>query len=299
MGQEVEVVQGSKITRGQTTGLLKLLVPALRSRSTSKDPQNVLRIPNSDPGDEKPHYEIDPISFGTPNLFEDREEVFFCDRRHWRTDVCTMKGDVRLDARRNVALLYAKTPSTSPGVETVKPYTRKWEFGFLKVNEIVLKCLEIPSGITPWEASTLEEMEKTAKAENLQNFASIEDKQEIMSVDFDETYEMGNGTNWSEKLWKIRKALKLPEHVTQLWFQEEERQLNGQKLVEMGGIVENVGRHAWVVFNGTSYATGEEMLRETPILGCDIRHSVPGVVFSTSGYIGNVFHEFTDGTRGT
>lgn len=28
---------------------------------------------------------------------------------------------------------------------------------------------------------------------------------------------------------------------------------------------------------------------------CDVRHSVPAVVFSTGGYTGNIFHEFNDG----
>lgn len=28
---------------------------------------------------------------------------------------------------------------------------------------------------------------------------------------------------------------------------------------------------------------------------CDVRHRVPGVVFSTGGYTGNVYHEFNDG----
>lgn len=115
-------------------------------------------------------------------LIEGDHELFWCDRSQFRTDICNMKGDIRMltfNGNKPI-VLYAKDPATSSVTEIVKPYTRKWEKSCMDtVHEVTLR-------IVPANSQT--------------------DK--------------------------------------------------------------------------------------TP---CDVHHKVPGVVFSTSGYTGNLFHEFNDG----
>jgi hypothetical protein len=65
-------------------------------------------------------------------------EFFACDRSQFRTDICNMRGDVRMSNRSIV--LYATDPATARGVEVVKPYTRKWEQSCMDtVHEVTLR----------------------------------------------------------------------------------------------------------------------------------------------------------------
>lgn len=107
------------------------------------------------------------------------EEVFECDRSHFRTDICNIKGDIHTDNVTNSVLLYAVDPGTFLGKEKVKPYTRKWE----------KSCMDTVHAVT------------------------------LRSV---------------------------------------------------------------------------SASRTNPI-PCDVRHKVPGIIFSTGGYTGNLYHEFHDG----
>lgn len=250
------------------------------------------------PNDGQPHYDIDPLSFGKPELFDAESEVFFCDRRHWRTDVCTLKGDVRVDARRNLVTLYAKKAKTPRGVEVIKPYTRKWEFSFLNVNDIVLKSTNPPDDFRTWVPATAHELEVQKEKDGIVEEVDSGPPKKLKYKKWDgKTVTLGNSSNWSEEVYKIERTRPLPGHITHLKFFQDVREKVGKRLVSGGGVVDVVDGHAWVIYNGTKYLKKDEGERTTPRLECDIRHSVPGVLFSTGGYTGNVFHEFTDGTQ--
>lgn len=53
------------------------------------------------------------------------EGVMCCDRSHYRSDVCYLRGDVRTDPSTSSVLLYNAPRGSSP--EKVRPYTRKFE----------------------------------------------------------------------------------------------------------------------------------------------------------------------------
>uniref|UniRef100_A0A0E0PM19 Glycosyltransferase 61 catalytic domain-containing protein n=1 Tax=Oryza rufipogon TaxID=4529 RepID=A0A0E0PM19_ORYRU len=121
------------------------------------------------------------------------ESALCCDRSHYRSDVCYLRGDVRTDPSTSSVLLYNAPRGSAP--EKVRPYTRKFEGSIM---------------------STIDEVT-------------------IVPV-----VDAGSGSNGT-----------------------------------------------------TAGDTGKDSLRRR----CDVRHppGVPAVVFSTGGYTGNVYHEFSDG----
>ncbi|KAH8975034.1 hypothetical protein BDL97_01G135000 [Sphagnum fallax] len=69
-------------------------------------------------------------------------EVFECDRSQFRTDVCNMRGDIRLNSINHSFVLYAVDGRTPLGEEKVKPYTRKWEKSCMDtVHEVTLQSV--------------------------------------------------------------------------------------------------------------------------------------------------------------
>ena len=118
------------------------------------------------------------------------DEVFQCDRSQFRTDICNMKGDIRLirhnETSSSFVLYEHHHDSHHIGFrqEVVKPYTRKWEES----------CMETVREVT---------------------------------------------------LLRVPVSSSLPKVIQQP--------------------------------------------------NCDVQHTVPGVVFSTGGYTGNLYHEFHDG----
>ncbi|XP_021724196.1 EGF domain-specific O-linked N-acetylglucosamine transferase-like [Chenopodium quinoa] len=89
-------------------------------------------------GRDKLSYEISgsdpPIASSASN------GTIYCDRSHFRTDVCFMKGDIRTNSSSSSIFLYSSTTPKAPLLdiptnydehelqhETIKPYTRKWE----------------------------------------------------------------------------------------------------------------------------------------------------------------------------
>jgi hypothetical protein len=117
------------------------------------------------------------------------EGVLCCDRSHYRSDVCYLRGDARTDPSTSSVFLYDAPRGAAP--EKVRPYTRKFEESIMRTIDEVT--------IVPVESSA----------------------------------------------------------------------------------------------NGTSADDSRDSLRRR----CDVRHppGVPAVVFSTGGYMGNVYHEFSDG----
>ncbi|CAM6098162.1 unnamed protein product [Calypogeia fissa] len=68
-----------------------------------------------------------------------KEETFYCERYHIRSDVCHMHGTLQLE-RNSSVILYAVDKKTQIGEEVIQPYTRKWEkFGTDRVAKITLK----------------------------------------------------------------------------------------------------------------------------------------------------------------
>lgn len=117
------------------------------------------------------------------------EGVLCCDRSHYRSDVCYLRGDVRTDPSTSSVLLYNAPRGSSP--EKVRPYTRKFEGSIMStIDEVTILPVAGP-------------------------------------------------------------------------------------------------------YNASASAGGGGTLRRR----CDVRHprGVPAVVFSTGGYTGNVYHEFSDG----
>ncbi|KAM3403855.1 hypothetical protein ACQJBY_007142 [Aegilops geniculata] len=117
------------------------------------------------------------------------EGVLCCDRSHYRSDVCYLRGDARTDPSTSSVLLYNAPRGAAP--EKVRPYTRKFEESIMRsIDEVTI--VPVPA-------------------------------------------DAGNGTGTGDR----------------------------------------------------------DSLRRR----CDVRHpaGVPAVVFSTGGYTGNVYHEFSDG----
>ncbi|XP_068660875.1 xylan glycosyltransferase MUCI21-like [Aristolochia californica] len=63
-----------------------------------------------------------------------------CDRSHYRTDICYMKGDIRTDSPSSSILLY--NGGEMKGEELIRPYTRKWEVEIMKtIDELRLRSI--------------------------------------------------------------------------------------------------------------------------------------------------------------
>lgn len=53
-------------------------------------------------------------------------EIMCCDRSHFRTDICYLRGDVRTHAQSSSVFLHSHHNQTTLE-EKIRPYTRKWE----------------------------------------------------------------------------------------------------------------------------------------------------------------------------
>jgi hypothetical protein len=74
------------------------------------------------------------------------EELFECDRQSPLTDICTLRGDVRINVQTGEIVLYAKDQTTPRGVLLARPYPRKWDFGVMKdVSELRLLSVDAAS----------------------------------------------------------------------------------------------------------------------------------------------------------
>ncbi|CAL5094747.1 unnamed protein product [Urochloa decumbens] len=66
------------------------------------------------------------------------EGVLCCDRSHYRSDVCYLRGDVRTDPSTSSVLLY-NAPRGSSSPEKVRPYTRKFEPSIMStIDEVTI-----------------------------------------------------------------------------------------------------------------------------------------------------------------
>ncbi|KAH9330604.1 hypothetical protein KI387_002712, partial [Taxus chinensis] len=69
------------------------------------------------------------------------ESTLFCDRSSYRTDICFLKGDIRMQVSSSSSTIFLVSNSEKQQEEqTIKPYTRKWENSTMSsVTEIFLK----------------------------------------------------------------------------------------------------------------------------------------------------------------
>uniref|UniRef100_A0A0D9WG49 Glycosyltransferase 61 catalytic domain-containing protein n=1 Tax=Leersia perrieri TaxID=77586 RepID=A0A0D9WG49_9ORYZ len=66
------------------------------------------------------------------------ESALCCDRSHYRSDVCYLRGDVRTDPSTSSVMLY-NAPRGSAAVEKVRPYTRKFEPSIMStIDEVTI-----------------------------------------------------------------------------------------------------------------------------------------------------------------
>ncbi|KAL5662087.1 hypothetical protein ACJX0J_029212, partial [Zea mays] len=73
----------------------------------------------------------------------DAEGVLCCDRSHYRSDVCYLRGDVRTDPSTTSVLLYNAPRGSAP--EKVRPYTRKFEGSVMSsIDEVTI--VPVPPG---------------------------------------------------------------------------------------------------------------------------------------------------------
>jgi hypothetical protein len=71
------------------------------------------------------------------------EGVLCCDRSHYRSDVCYLRGDVRTDPSTSSVLLYNAARGSGP--EKVRPYTRKFEDSVMSsIDEVTI--VPVPGG---------------------------------------------------------------------------------------------------------------------------------------------------------
>lgn len=59
-------------------------------------------------------------------------EEFECDRSSPLTDVCTIRGDVRVNVTSGEIVLFARNPQTPRGQRFIRPHPRKWNWGLME-----------------------------------------------------------------------------------------------------------------------------------------------------------------------
>ncbi|KAG0594429.1 hypothetical protein M758_UG076400 [Ceratodon purpureus] len=66
-------------------------------------------------------------------------DFFHCDRSQFRTDICNLRGDIRMETHNKSKSFVLYAQDAEERMEKLKPYTRKWEEGSMStVNEVML-----------------------------------------------------------------------------------------------------------------------------------------------------------------
>ncbi|KAJ3676289.1 hypothetical protein LUZ60_003701 [Juncus effusus] len=77
---------------------------------------------------------------------ETREEegTLCCDRSHYRTDICYLRGDIRTEPASNPANIFLYGAPQEATIEKIKPYTRKFEVGIMNsIEEATINPIRI------------------------------------------------------------------------------------------------------------------------------------------------------------
>ncbi|KAJ6797598.1 EGF domain-specific O-linked N-acetylglucosamine transferase-like [Iris pallida] len=99
--------------------------------------KNHLQVHEEEEGVKKSH-SCSSLIDGTSTSGE--EGLLCCDRSHYRTDVCYMRGDIRTSSGSSSILLYGSRDGDNGTVETIRPYTRKWETSVMNtIQEVKLQ----------------------------------------------------------------------------------------------------------------------------------------------------------------
>lgn len=254
---------------------------------SSKPPQKECPVVT----DTGPLYNIDPLKYSPTDYHKEEDEVFECECDHWRQSLCTVKGDVRIDASRNVVVLYAKKKGTRRGIQVIKPYPRKWEVDMMQgVHDVIIKSTDPPEDLVPWKP-TPPENDGLSPRNGHRGIDPLKAKD-----NWDQPIKLGENKSWNEHKWLEKRAKRLWRDENPLSEYEIEREEFGKVLLgRKGAKLDKEGPHGWVIFNDTKFATKEDLAHFTPNLKCDVNHSVPGIIFANSGWTGNIYHEFNDG----
>lgn len=101
----------------------------------------MMRMPLQDVGELSPQRGNDRRDVVTARLpgTIGRDYFFHCDRSQFRTDICNLRGDVRMETRNQTKSFVLYDRDAEARTERLKPYTRKWEEGSMStVNEVTL-----------------------------------------------------------------------------------------------------------------------------------------------------------------
>ncbi|KAJ7287892.1 hypothetical protein O6H91_Y316700 [Diphasiastrum complanatum] len=111
-----------------------------REENSEQEETNTEKIMNQNPTASDVEGEISQAE----NSVRIRNQEITCDRTHWRTDVCVVEGDVRVKAKS--VELHTLGWSKKNVVETVKPYTRKWEMPLMGyIDEVRIESVDASS----------------------------------------------------------------------------------------------------------------------------------------------------------
>ena len=190
-------------------------------------------------------------------------EDYTCDRSNPRSDICRVSGDIRLDQRSNLVVLFPQDPEIRRGVEYIKPYARKWDGNVVTlVWQFSVWSTDTPAPPRVRPRSRTESGENGGNGENGKNGENGE-----------------NGEN-SGKLAGDGSPDLNPK-PTALWagppdpLEHKVRALDGSWV--------HTDAHNWRLFDdptGGSVGPGEKNVGK---LHCDYVHNVPLVVFSAGG----------------
>eukprot|EP00897_Mesotaenium_endlicherianum_P011050 jgi/Mesen1/9974/ME000072S09387 len=237
----------------------------------------------------------------------DEGEVFACDRSNWRTDVCRMRGDVRVKGDSQVLWLFSRDQTVPRGTQKIKPYPRKQDPSSMStVTELVLKCIDDPTQQQQQQEQPLPvagQGEGTGGGSRRLLKARSNPHEHPARLLAEEKEEGGQGSSQLKVLAERNEGgaqASSREGSAQLgeWRGDEEAEWDRSPFL-FGCLREWKERKwlgAWRV-NETRAVWGPDSLEVPPPLACDVRHRVPAVVFSLTGFSGNTFHDFTDCTR--
>lgn len=129
-----------------------------------------------------------------------KDESFECIHTDRRSDYCLVKGDVRLDQRYNLFVLYAQNVNTRRGLEKIKPYTRKGDpFVSEKLPEFTVLSVDAPkdAGFEPSKPET--ELDSKKETKN-SSFPWVQQPEDVL-------YDVDGNRLDSESHWELFKRV--------------------------------------------------------------------------------------------
>lgn len=274
-------------------------------------PQNATSAATSAPKSDSPmtftEWEDDPVQDRAHGF----RECFECNTKNQRSDVCVLRGDVRFDPKNDVVVLYATERETKRGRVGVRPYTRKWEAETMEsIHETTIISMDRPQS-----------EQRVPDAENKSRRRLLVEGEECM----DGAGKCGENMEGGRKGLGGEEGDGSKEKVEERDREEEENE-GSLSLSEFSSLLNLPHNHAvrkkaythrlrppstqkefLAIMNTTSsvklFGPLDTVVHYHPhnvseggaMMACDVEHNVPAVLFSTSGFTGNIFHDFNDG----